>query len=116
MSTSKSERKVFEVVPFNAWRRLLYRNAHCQLCLRNFRKRERVPGDLVCKACWATVSKCDFCEEQVPVSVTPGMTAYDTQEQGWENPNRVLFLCPECAEEHVSHWTDMWNEYYRSIF
>jgi len=72
---------------------------------------------------------CEQCETTEGVKAVPGMTAYATSHlepktrYDWlnlefdrpEDPNRDVFLCPDCAEEHVEYWNSMWDEYHRGL-
>lgn len=52
-----------------------------------------------------------LCTEKNGVKWVDARTQYEWDGEG-ENPNRELFLCPNCAEIYNDHWDEMWNYYY----
>jgi hypothetical protein len=62
---------------------------------------------------------CECCkqfgrENRKEIEWVGSMTRYhwDIDKDPFVDPNRSLFLCPECAEEHCNHMSDMWQAYY----
>lgn len=54
---------------------------------------------------------CEHCECREGVRAESARTLYEWN--GWGiNPNRDVYLCRQCAEEHHAYWDDMWAEYY----
>lgn len=98
--------------PMNTWLMLTLRRAMCQLCLRKFKRWEPLPAHHVCAECIARAPKCEYCSASAGVAPTSSRTLFYTDKVGWESPNRLVFLCPSCTEEHHSNWDDQWNEYY----
>lgn len=45
--------------------------------------------------------------------ITKSMTAYafDGEKNSPDDPNRDMWLCPDCREGYIEHWTDMWDEW-----
>lgn len=74
--------------------------------------------------------RCEHCGESEGIKAVPAMTSYGIEhlvpKTRWdrlrsafiekpEDPNRNQYLCPDCTEEHVSYWNEMWDEYYRGL-
>ena len=72
-----------------------------------------------------TPTACERCQSEEGVKAIPAMTAYHpTPLSRWKrlmldnpldppDPNADVYLCPDCAQDHVEYWTEMWDEYNR---
>lgn len=53
------------------------------------------------------------------VELRGAMTAYHYSEEdrlaGKPDPNPSFYACESHYEDYVSHWKDMWDEYYSNI-
>ena len=54
---------------------------------------------------------CDRCGATENIEVVGAMTAYDSPD-GKPDPNHPIPYCPDCTEEYVDFWDEMWAEYY----
>ena len=60
---------------------------------------------------------CEYCQTiDKPREWVPSMTAYHTDlpHDHPDHPNRDVYLCKDCEEQHTEFWTAMWDEYYNS--
>ena len=59
---------------------------------------------------------CERCGVQnEDVNLESAGTAYvNKSDDPEQDQNRMMFLCPECAEEHHEYWKERWDEYYSS--
>ncbi len=69
---------------------------------------------------------CEYCGATEGVQLEDSRTAYDTsrldtatrleriadRDDPPEDPNRPVWLCRPCAEDHHSYWDEMWAMYY----
>jgi len=57
--------------------------------------------------------KCEQCNYSKIVIKVSAMTAYASiNKEENENLNPDLYLCPDCAEQYVEHWSEMFGSYY----
>lgn len=80
------------------------------------RRALRIEAQLKANARYNTahVGKCEGeCRDgDIHVFWVRSMTAY-THKEGEEDPNRDREFCPECRDDYIQHWTEMWDEYNR---
>lgn len=68
----------------------------------------------------AKIEKIGYCEGfagpcycRKDVIWVEAMTCYlwDKEKDPEEDPNRQIFLCPQCDTYYVEHWQEMWDDY-----
>jgi hypothetical protein len=68
--------------------------------------------------------QCEYCDSTEGVVLEDSRTSYSLPDltiydllfpEDLENPNRPIWLCRSCAEEHHEFWDEQWREYWDSI-
>lgn len=58
--------------------------------------------------------RCMRCDSINGVKAESSCTSYHWDGTG-EDPNRDVYLCRECVEDHYDYWDSMWAEYQQSM-
>jgi hypothetical protein len=66
---------------------------------------------------WRVFPWCEHCKSICHLKLEGSRTLYNF-DGNWcdpKNPNRPLFLCRRCAEDHHNHWDEMWSDYHSGL-
>lgn len=65
---------------------------------------------------WKVCPRCEYCKSWTGLQLESSHTMYNFDGEWFDpkNPNRPVFLCRCCAEQHEEFWDEQWRDYYNS--